>query len=76
MVHIDLVHFEDKWREVNKMVNRLVFALIIAALIIASSVIFVLSEGAGVSFFAIAIFIGAGVMGMWLLISIIRSGTL
>ncbi|EXJ23525.1 Ubiquinone biosynthesis monooxygenase UbiB [Alkalibacterium sp. AK22] len=76
MVHIDLVHFEEKWREVNKMVNRLVFALIIAALILASSVIFVLSEGAGVSIFAIIIFIGAGIMGLWLLVSIIRSGTL
>ncbi len=76
MVHIDLVHFEEKWREVNKMVNRLVFALIVAALILASSVIFAISEGAGVSFFAIVIFIGAGVMALWLLISIIRSGTL
>ncbi|WP_161878773.1 ABC1 kinase family protein [Alkalibacterium sp. MB6] len=76
MVHIDLVHFDDKWREVNKMVNRIVFALIIAALIIASAVFFVLSEGAGFSFVAIIIFLGAFVMGLWLLISIIRSGTL
>lgn len=76
MVHIDLVHFEDKWREVNKMVNRIVFALIIAALILASSVIFVLAEEAGISLFAIIIFIGAGIMGIWLLISIIKSGTL
>lgn len=76
MVHIDLVHFEDKWREVNKMINRLVFALIISALVMSSSIIFVMSEGAGVSFFAIAIFIGAIVMGLWLLISIIKSGTL
>lgn len=75
MVHIDLVHFEDKWREVNKMVNRLVFALIIAALILASSIIFVLSDGS-ISLFAIIIFIGAIIMGLWLLISIIRSGTL
>lgn len=76
MVHLDLVHFEDKWREVNKMVNRIVFALIIAALILASSIIFVMSEGTGVSIFAIIIFIGAGIMGLWLLISIIKSGTL
>lgn len=76
MVHLDLVHFEDKWREVNKMVNRIVFALIIAALILASSIIFILSEGTGVSLFAIIIFIGAGIMGLWLLVSIIQSGTL
>ena len=76
MVHIDLVHFEEKWREVNKMVNRLVFAVIIAALILASSIIFVMAEATGVSLFAIIIFIGAGVMGLWLLISIIKSGTL
>lgn len=76
MVHLDLVHFEDKWIEINKMVNRIVFALIIAALILASSIIFILSEATGVSLFAIIIFIGAGIMGLWLLISIIRSGTL
>ncbi|WP_368645150.1 ABC1 kinase family protein [Alkalibacterium putridalgicola] len=76
MVHIDLVHFDEKWREVNKMVNRLVFAVIIAALILASAIIFVMAEAAGVSIFAIIIFIGAGVMGLWLLISIIKSGTL
>jgi ubiquinone biosynthesis protein len=76
MVHIDLVHFEDKWREVNKMVNRIVFALIVAALILASSIIFVLAEEAGISIVAILIFIGAGVLGLWLLISIIKSGTL
>lgn len=76
MVHIDLVHFEAKWREVNKMVNRLVFAVIIAALILASAIIFVMAEATGVSLFAIIIFIGAGIMGLWLLISIIKSGTL
>ncbi|WP_423189929.1 ABC1 kinase family protein [Alkalibacterium sp. f15] len=76
MVHIDLVHFESKWREVNKMVNRLVFAVIIAALVLASAIIFVMAEATGVSLFAIIIFIGAGIMGLWLLISIIKSGTL
>lgn len=76
LVHLDLVHFDDKWREVNKMVNRLVFAVIIAALILASAFIFVMAEAAGVSIFAIIIFIGAGIMGLWLLISIIKSGTL
>ena len=76
MLHIDLVHFESKWREVNKMVNRLVFAVIIAALILASAIIFVMAEATGVSIFAIVIFIGAAIMGLWLLISIIKSGTL
>lgn len=75
LVHLDLVHFDDKWKEVNKMVNRLVFALIIAALIMASAVMFVMSDG-GVSLLAILVFIGAGFMGLWLLISIIKSGTL
>ncbi|MDZ7834523.1 MAG: hypothetical protein U5K84_03470 [Alkalibacterium sp.] len=58
------------------MVNRLVFAVIIAALILASAIIFVMAEATGVSIFAIVIFIGAGIMGLWLLISIIKSGTL
>ncbi|WP_035445158.1 ABC1 kinase family protein [Atopococcus tabaci] len=75
-VHIDLVDIDNKWTGLNKMVNRIVFAVIIAALILASAIIVALAEGTGFSIIAIIIFLGAGFMGLWLLISIIRSGTL
>lgn len=75
-VYIDLVDGNVKWTGLNKMVNRIVFAVIIAALILASAVILAVAEGTGVSILAIIIFLGAGIMGLWLLISIIRSGTL
>ncbi|MEC6748484.1 lipopolysaccharide core heptose(II) kinase RfaY [Marinilactibacillus sp. XAAS-LB27] len=75
-VHLDLVDGDKKWTGLNKMVNRIVFAVIIAALILASAVILAVAEGTSVSILAIIIFLGAGIMGLWLLISIIRSGTL
>ncbi|WP_208560949.1 ABC1 kinase family protein [Marinilactibacillus kalidii] len=75
-VHLDLVDGDKKWTGLNKMVNRIVFAVIIAALILASAIILAVAEGTGVSILAIIIFLGAGIMGLWLLISIIRSGTL
>lgn len=75
-IHLDLVDGDSKWTGLNKMVNRIVFAVIIAALILASAVILAVAEGTGVSILAIIIFLGAGIMGLWLLISIIKSGTL
>ncbi|WP_027107989.1 ABC1 kinase family protein [Lacticigenium naphthae] len=74
--YVELANFDDKWTGLNKMVNRVVFAVIIASLILSSAIIIALAEGAGFSFFAIIIFLGAGLMGLWLLVSIIKSGTL
>ncbi|MGB3160721.1 MAG: lipopolysaccharide core heptose(II) kinase RfaY [Carnobacterium sp.] len=74
--HIDLVDGDNKWKGLNKMVNRLVFALIIAALILSSAIIVAMATNSGVSTIGVVIFLGAGLMGIWLLISIIRSGTL
>lgn len=75
-LHIELVDADNKWKGLNKMVNRLVFALIIAALILSSAIIVAMAESSSVSVIGIVIFLGAGLMGIWLLISIIRSGTL
>lgn len=74
--HVDLVDIDNKWTGLNKMVNRIVFAVIIAALILSSALIIVMSESSSISLFGAIIFVGAGLMGLWLLISIIRSGTL
>jgi len=75
-MHINLDNIEEKWTGINKMMNRLIFALIIASLVLSSSIITVVSTGSGLSLFGIIVFIGAGIMGIWLLISIIRSGNL
>ena len=62
--------------ELNKGINRLVFALIISSMIIGSSTI--LNSNIGPKLYSISIigitgFITAGFMGFWLLISIIKS---
>lgn len=64
---------------VNKAVNRLVFALIIASMIIGSSLILNTNVGPKIYNISIIGIVGYGiaaVMGFWLLISIIKSGNL
>lgn len=75
-LNLEILDWEKKSIELNKMVNRVVFAIIIAALILASSLITVSTTSPGLTGLSVLIFIGAGIMGLWLLISIIRSGTL
>lgn len=75
-VYIDFAHIEQKSTTLNRMINRIVFAVIIAALILASAMIAVSAQGTGMSFVSMTIFVGAGLMGLWLLYSIIRSGML
>lgn len=75
-LNLEIMNWDKKSVEVNKMVNRLVFAIIIASLIMASAIITVSVTSPGLSRLSVLIFIGAGLMGLWLLISIIRSGTL
>ena len=65
--------------ELNKGINRLVFALIISSMIIGSSTI--LNSNIGPKIYSISIigitgFVTAAFMGFWLLISIIKSGKL
>ncbi|WP_313468010.1 AarF/UbiB family protein [Carnobacterium sp.] len=73
---IDLINMDEKWTGINKMVNRLVFALIISALIMASTVIIVATKGTQLSIIGMAGFLVAGFLGLWLLVAIIRSGSL
>ena len=75
-LNIEIMDWDKKSVEINKMVNRVVFAIIIAALVLASAVITASVTSVGLTRFSVAIFVGAGIMGLWLLISIIRSGTL
>lgn len=65
--------------ELNKMINRLVFALVISSTIVGSCLI--LNSNIGPKIYDISIigitgFFIAGCMGLWLLVSIIKSGKL
>jgi ubiquinone biosynthesis protein len=78
-VKVDLVNMNEKWVDFNKMVNRMVFALIVAAIIIASALIIrVGSDSAigGVSLVGFLGFLLAGFLGLWLLLSILKSGNI
>lgn len=72
----DLADYDQKERAANQMVNRLVFAIIIAALILASALVVIFTSGTRWSNFSMLLFIGAGLMGLWLMWSILKSGRL
>lgn len=63
--------------EMDRASNRLSFALIIASLIVGSSLVMQMDRGPmlfGFSIFGIAGYLIAGVLGLWLAIAILRSG--
>ncbi len=66
-------------RELDRASNRLSFSLIIAAIIIASSLIIMLNRGPmlfGLSAFGLVGYLFAGILGLWLAVAIMRSGKL
>ncbi len=71
---------DDLISKVDILANRLVFALLIAALVIGSSMLGIFSEGGirvlGVSIFGLIGFVFAAILGLLLLVGIIRSGRL
>lgn len=76
-VQLEHTNLEDSINNLNRMVNRIVFGLIVSALIIGSSV--VINTAAGPKVFGLPVFgfigyTGAAVMGFYLLISILQSG--
>lgn len=73
VINAKLVDRENRWKDLEQMVNRMIYALILAALILASAIIVALSTG-GLSIIAIIVFLGAAIVGIWLLISIFKSG--
>ena len=65
--------------ELDRVSNRIAFSLIIAALIVGSSIVMQTNKGPLLFDFPIFGIIGyviAGIMGLWLVIAILRSGRL
>jgi ubiquinone biosynthesis protein len=79
-VKINFVHqnLEDVIQRATVMTNRLVVAIVLASLILGSSIIGVLLEGGpqlmGVSLFALFGFLISAFFGLWLVVGIMRSG--
>src|SRR3990170_4589469 len=76
---IDFVHkgLEELMGEMDRSSNRLTFGVIVAALIIGSSLVMAFGGGPklfGYPFLGILGFIAAGVLGLWLVFLILRSG--
>ncbi|MDZ7412021.1 MAG: hypothetical protein ONB15_00630, partial [candidate division KSB1 bacterium] len=70
---------ENLIREIDRSSNRLSFSLIIAALIVASSMIITAGLGPrlfGLSVLGVAGYLFAGLLGVWLVVAILRSGRL
>lgn len=72
-------NIEDGLNEINKMINRLIFAIVVAGLLVSSSLVINANVGLkiyGISAIGIIGYLGAGIAGILLLISIFRSGKL
>ncbi len=76
-LHLKLDHLPEFSRQVSHSANRLAGSLVIAALIIGSSITMTVKAGPlllGLPFFGLLGFVGASIAGLWLLLSIFRSG--
>lgn len=78
-IKLEHSNFEKPLESLNRMVNRIVFAVIISSMIVGSCLILRVNIGPKVFDISIIGLIGffiAAIMGLYLLISILRSGTL
>jgi ubiquinone biosynthesis protein len=76
---MDIPQMDNLIRELDHSSNRLSFSMIIAAIIIGSSMIFNTQVGpkwGGVPLLGLTGYIVAGIMGLWLVVAILRSGKL
>jgi ubiquinone biosynthesis protein len=79
-VKINFVHqnLDGLIQQATVLTNRLVIAIVLAAMILGSSVIALLAEGGpqlmGISVFAMFGFVISAFFGLWLIVGIIRSG--
>jgi ubiquinone biosynthesis protein len=76
-VHVDVSRLDRAFERLDRAVSRLTMGIITAALIIGSSIVMTVqteSTWLGLPFFGLLGFLGAIVCGLWLLVSIMRSG--
>lgn len=72
-VKIDMDDLDKKWRDVRKMSNRVVMSVVIVGILLSSAI---MSGTPGGQYLGQAGFVVSGLFGIWLLISIYRSGNL
>lgn len=76
-VHIDVTHLKRVGNQLDRAISRLVVGIVVAALIVGSSIVMTVPGGPsllGLPFFGLLGFVGAVVGGLWLLLSIRQSG--
>ncbi|UCF99383.1 MAG: AarF/ABC1/UbiB kinase family protein [Spirochaetaceae bacterium] len=76
---LDLEDLDPRVREIDRSVNRLSFSVVISGLLVASSFFMRLTTGPrllGLPILGLAGFAAAGILGIWFLIGILRSGRL
>lgn len=76
-MHVDISHLDRVFERMDRAVSRLTMGIVTAALIIGSSIVMTVetqSTWLGLPLFGLLGFLGAVISGVWLLISIARSG--
>ncbi|MGL5244329.1 MAG: ABC1 kinase family protein [Sarcina sp.] len=76
-VKIEIKEIKHMISQLNKMVNRLAFALVVGCMVIASSLVLKVNTGPiydGLSLVGLVGYAVSAIFGFWLLISIIKSG--
>jgi ubiquinone biosynthesis protein len=78
-ISLNLEDLDPRVREIDRSVNRLSFAIVISGLLVSSSFFMRIEAGPrlfGLPVLGLAGYIAAGVLGIWFLIGILRSGRL
>lgn len=72
-IHIDITHLKHVGNQLDSAINRLVVGIVVAALIVGSSIVMTVPGGPtllGLPYFGLLGFLGAAIGGVWLLLSI------
>ena len=75
-IHIDVTHLKHVGNQLDRAANRLVIGIVVAALIIGSSIVMTVPGGptlVGLPIFGLIGYLGAAAGGVWLLLSIWKS---
>lgn len=75
-IHIDVTHLKHVGNQLDGAANRLVIGVVVAALIIGSSIVMTVPGGPtmlGLPLFGLIGYLGAAAGGVWLLLSILKS---